>query len=224
MVFTTYCYISSAQGVKFSSDLKLGHYMKIPPKLLFKVQMIATLVSSFTQIGVLNWMFSHMPSLCNEDAINGFTCPLARVHFNGSILWGVVGPGRFFGRGALYRPLIYFFPIGLIAPILVWLIGRKRTTTSIWRMINLPVLFGALSWLPAATGLNFSVWAVVCFLFNSVLRRRKPDWWSKYTMTLSAALDSGLAFGVVIIFFGVIYPGWSEGFSWWGTEVYKKVS
>lgn len=224
MVFTTYCYISSAQGVKFSSDLKLGHYMKIPPKLLFKVQMIATLVSSFTQIGVLNWMFTHMPSLCTEDAINGFTCPLARVHFNGSILWGVVGPGRFFGRGALYRPLIYFFPVGFIAPIIVWLIGRKRTTTSIWRMINLPVLFGALSWLPAATGLNFSVWAVVCFLFNSVLRRRKSDWWGKYTMTLSAALDSGLAFGVVIIFFGVVYPGLSEGFSWWGTEVYKKVN
>lgn len=43
-------------------------------------------------------------------------------------------------------------------------------------------------------------------------------------MTLSAALDSGLAFAVVIIFFGVIYPGWSQGFSWWGTEVYKQVS
>lgn len=40
--------------IKFSSDLKLGHYMKIRPKLLFKVQMVATLISSVTQIGVLN--------------------------------------------------------------------------------------------------------------------------------------------------------------------------
>ena len=223
MVFTTYCYISSAQGVKFSSDLKLGHYMKIPPKVLFKVQMIATLISSLTQIGVLNWMFHHMPSLCTENAINGFTCPLARVHFNGSILWGVVGPGRFFGPRALYRSFIYFFPVGFVAPILVYLIGRNRPSTSIWRKINLPVVFGALSWLPAATGLNFSVWAVVCFVFNSLIRRRKPAWWGKYTMTLSAALDSGLAFGVVVIFFGVIYPGWMQGFKWWGTEVFKQV-
>ena len=29
MVFTTFLYISSSQGVKFSSDLKLGHYMKV---------------------------------------------------------------------------------------------------------------------------------------------------------------------------------------------------
>ncbi|KAL8887650.1 MAG: hypothetical protein Q9215_004811 [Flavoplaca cf. flavocitrina] len=224
MVFTTYCYISSAQGVKFSSDLKLGHYMKIPPKLLFQVQMFATLVSSFTQIGVLNWMFANIPSLCQPDAINGFSCPLARVHFNGSILWGVVGPHRFFGAGALYQPLIWFFLVGAVAPILVYVVARKRPLNSIWRKINLPVLFGSLSWIPPATGLNFSVWAVVCFIFNSVIRRRKPEWWGKYTMTLSAGLDSGLAIGVVVIFFGIIFPGWMEGFSWWGTEIYKQVS
>lgn len=223
MVFTTYCYISSAQGVKFSSDLKLGHYMKIPPKLLFQVQMVATLVSSFTQIGVMNWMFANIPSLCSRDAINGFSCPLARVHFNGSILWGVVGPQRFFGPGALYRPLIWFFLVGAIAPLIVFAIGRKKPQDSIWRKINLPVLFGSLSWIPPATGLNFSVWAVVCFVFNSVLRRRKPAWWGKYTMTLSAALDSGLAIGVVVVFFGFIFPSWMKGFTWWGTEVYKRV-
>ncbi|KAI4256335.1 MAG: hypothetical protein L6R42_006281, partial [Xanthoria sp. 1 TBL-2021] len=222
MVFTTYCYISSAQGVKFSSDLKLGHYMKIPPKLLFQVQMFATLVSSFTQIGVLNWMFANIPSLCQLDAINGFSCPLARVHFNGSILWGVVGPQRFFGRGALYQPLIWFFLVGAVAPIVVFGIARKRPMDSIWRKINLPVLFGSLSWIPPATGLNFSVWTLVCFIFNSVIRKRKPEWWGKYTMTLSAGLDSGLAVGVVVIFFGIVFPGWMKGFRWWGTEVYKK--
>ncbi|KAL8996998.1 MAG: hypothetical protein Q9188_006433 [Gyalolechia gomerana] len=223
MVFTTYCYISSAQGVKFSSDLKLGHYMKIPPKLLFQVQMLATLVSSFTQVGVLNWMFAKIPSLCSPDAINGFSCPLARVHFNGSILWGVVGPQRFFGPGALYRPLIWFFLVGAIAPIIVFVIGRRKPLISVWRKINLPVLFGSLSWIPPATGLNFTSWAVVCFIFNSLIRRRRPEWWGKYTMTLSAALDSGLAIGVVVIFFGVLFPGWMKGFTWWGTEVYKQV-
>ncbi|KAI4102093.1 MAG: hypothetical protein LQ339_004766 [Xanthoria mediterranea] len=222
MVFTTYCYISSAQGVKFSSDLKLGHYMKIPPKLLFQVQMVSTLVSSFTQIGILNWMFAYIPSLCQPDAINGFSCPLARVHFNGSILWGVVGPQRFFGPDALYHRLIWFFLVGAVAPIVVFGIARSRPTDSMWRKINLPVLFGSLSWIPPATGLNFSVWAVVCFIFNSVIRKRRAEWWGKYTMTLSAGLDSGLAVGVVVIFFGIVFPGWMKGFMWWGTEIYKQ--
>lgn len=221
MVFVTYCYISSAQGVKFSSDLKLGHYMKIPPKLLFKVQMAATLVSSFVQIGVLNWMFVKIPGICTAEAINGFNCPIARVHFNGSILWGVVGPQRFFGQGALYRHLVWAFLVGAIAPVVLWLVNKKRKK-SILRKVNLPVLFGSLSWIPPATGLNFSVWALVCFSFNHVVRRRAPVWWGKYTMTMSAALDSGLAFSLVVIFFGFVYPGVTKNFKWWGTEVYKQ--
>jgi hypothetical protein len=45
-------------------------------------------------------------------------------------------------------------------------------------------------------------------------------------MTLSAALDSGLAFGVVVVFFGVLWPGWGwvGGLEWWGTRVYREVS
>lgn len=221
MVFVTYGYISSAQGVKFAADLKLGHYMKIPPRTLFWVQMVATVVSSLTQIGVLNWMFANIPGICTTEAINGFTCPLARVHFNGSILWGVVGPSEFFGPGATYRPLVWCFLIGAIAPIPLYFYSRNKKH-SIVRKINLPVLFGSLSWIPPATGLNFSVWAVVCFFFNYLIKNRAQAWWAKYTMTLSAALDSGLAFGIVVVFFGFIYPGVMKNFKWWGTEVYKQ--
>ncbi|KAK8090947.1 hypothetical protein PG994_000452 [Apiospora phragmitis] len=203
MVFVTYGYISSAQGIKFAADLKLGHYMKIPPQILFKVQMVATIVSSLTQIAVLNWMFANVPGICTPDAINGFTCPIARVHFNGSILWGVVGPAKFFrtrcdvpsaGMGFPDRSHRSYTALALRA-------GQEEQHT---------------------TGLNFSVWALVCYVFNYQIKNRASAWWSKYTMTLSAALDSGLAFGIVIVFFGFIYPGWMDGFSWWGTEVYKQ--
>lgn len=221
MVFVTYGYISSAQGIKFAADLKLGHYMKIPPRILFAVQMVATVVSSLTQIAVLNWMFKNVPDICTPQAINGFTCPIARVHFNGSILWGVVGPSEFFGPNATYRCLVWAFVIGAILPIPLWLYARHRRD-SIVRKINLPVLFGSLGWIPPATGLNFSVWAVVCYVFNYLIKNRAQAWWAKYTMTLSAALDSGLAFGIVVVFFGFLYPGWMKGFSWWGTEVYKQ--
>ncbi|CAN8102870.1 unnamed protein product [Discula destructiva] len=221
MVFVTYGYISSSQGVKFAADLKLGHYMKIPPRTLFWVQMVATIISSLTQIGVLNWMFANVPGICTTEAINGFTCPLARVHFNGSILWGVVGPSEFFGPGATYRPLVWCFLVGAIAPIPLYFYSRNKKRSMI-RKINLPVLFGSLSWIPPATGLNFSVWALVCFIFNYLVKNRRPGWWAKYTMTLSAALDSGLAFGIVVVFFGFIYPGVVKNFKWWGTEVYKQ--
>ena len=222
MVFTTYAYISSTQGIKFAADLKLGHYMKIPPRILFSVQLAATAVSGLTQVGVLNWMFRHVRGLCTPQAINGFVCPIARVHFNGSILWGVVGPARFFGPGTLYRPLIWAFMVGAITPVVVWYVARRRPQDSLLRKVHLPLLLGSISWIPPATGLNFSGWALICFVFNGAIRRRASAWWGKYNMTLSAALDSGLAFGLVVAFFGFIYPGFMENFHWWGTEIYKQ--
>lgn len=223
MVFVNYSYIASAQGIKFSADLKLGHYMKIPPRLLFGVQIAATLLSSLSQIAVLNWTFTHLPDLCAPTAPNGFTCPLARVHFNGSILWGLVGPSRFFlGPTALYRHLIWAFPLGALAPPLCYLIAKRRGPRSLWRYLNLPVLLGSLAWIPPATTLNFAPWVLIAFGFNHRLRVRGAEWWAKYTMTLSAALDSGLAFAVLVVFFGVVYPGWMAGWGWWGTRVYKE--
>lgn len=197
--------------------------MKIPPRILFNVQLSATLISSFTQLGVLNWMLSNIRGICTSEAVNGFTCPLAKVHFNGSILWGIIGPVRFFGYDALYRPLIWAFLVGAVAPICIWIIG-KRGNKKFWSKVNLPIIFGSLSWIPPASGLNFSVWAIICFIFNYRIMRRYNAWWKKYNMTLSAALDSGVALGVVIIFFGVYYPGWLDNFHWWGTEIYKQVS
>ncbi|KAF3916392.1 hypothetical protein ABW21_db0206769 [Orbilia brochopaga] len=222
MVFVTYGYITCTQGLKFASDLKLGQYVKIPPRTLFAVQMVATAVGAMVQVGVLNWMFTAVPGICTADAMSGFTCPLARVHFNGSVLWGVVGPDRFFGRGELYRPLVAAFGIGLLAPVGVYMYG-KATGTNV-RRVSLPVVFGSLSWIPPATGLNFSTWGVVCWVMNSWIRRRRGDWWRKYRMVLSAGLDTGLAVGVGVVFFAVVWPqwSWSANWRWWGTEVYKE--
>lgn len=36
--FKVYGYMSMAQAVSFLSDFKLGHYMKIPPRSMFLVQ------------------------------------------------------------------------------------------------------------------------------------------------------------------------------------------
>lgn len=38
VAFKTYGYISMSQAIMFLGDFKLGHYMKIPPKSMFIVQ------------------------------------------------------------------------------------------------------------------------------------------------------------------------------------------
>lgn len=42
VAFKTYGYISMSQALSFLQDFKLGHYMKIPPKAMFLVQVLDT--------------------------------------------------------------------------------------------------------------------------------------------------------------------------------------
>lgn len=46
--FKTYGYMSMAQAVSFLNDFKLGHYMKIPPRSMFLVQVGHHLFQSFS--------------------------------------------------------------------------------------------------------------------------------------------------------------------------------
>lgn len=52
-----------SQALTFVSDMKLGHYMKIPPRLMFWCQVIATVVAGTIQLAVQNWMFHHIRRL-----------------------------------------------------------------------------------------------------------------------------------------------------------------
>lgn len=52
--------------------------------------------------------------------------------------------------------------------------------------VSWPVAFSAMSLVPPATGINFSSWWVVNVIFNGLIKRRKPAWWSKYSESPSA--------------------------------------
>ena len=39
----------------FTADFKLGHYMKIPPRVMFFAQVIATAIAGTVQLGIQSW-------------------------------------------------------------------------------------------------------------------------------------------------------------------------
>jgi OPT family oligopeptide transporter len=63
MIFKAICCQGSEQALAFSGDLKLGHYMKIRPRIMFTAQTIATVVSCFVATAVRRTMYSYSPPL-----------------------------------------------------------------------------------------------------------------------------------------------------------------
>jgi OPT family small oligopeptide transporter len=226
MMFKTWGYISMGQALAFASDFKLGHYMKIPPRPMFWCQVVATVVAGTSQLAVQAWMFSanNIPGICSRDQQDGFICPSTQVFSTASIVWGAIGPARLFSPGKLYYGLTFFFLIGAVLPVIPFLLNKKYPHSWI-RYVNFPVLLSGLGFIPPATAVNYVPWAIVGFIFNYYIRRRYFTWWTKYNYILSAGMDSGLAIGLLVIFFCLFFPnngtvGASTIQVWWGNTVF----
>jgi OPT family small oligopeptide transporter len=215
MLFKAYGYMALYQGLAFTGDLKLAQYMKVPPRTVFMGQVISTVWSSIVQIAVMNWAFGAIDNICAHDQVNHFTCPGGEVFFNASVIWGLIGPSRIFGIGALYSPMLWFFLVGAICPVITWYLARKYPR-SLWKYVNMPIIFGGSGMIPPATALNYLSWGIVGFIFNKFIRNKWRGWWMHYNYVTSAGMDVGLALSTIIIFFTLSLTG-TNMTDWWGS-------
>ncbi|GFP86851.1 oligopeptide transporter 4 [Phtheirospermum japonicum] len=217
--FKTYGYMSMAQAVSFLSDFKLGHYMKIPPRSMFIVQFLGTIIAGTVNISVAWWLLTSITNICQDDLLppdSPWTCPGDRVFFDASVIWGLVGPRRIFGSQGNYSSMNWFFLGGAIGPILVWIFHKAFPKQSWIPLINLPVLLGATGAMPPATPLNYNAWIIIGTIFNFFVFRYRKSWWQRYNYILSAALDAGVAFMAVVLYFTLGME--NRGLDWWGTS------
>ena len=79
----------------------------------------------------------------------------------------------------------------------------------------MPIIIGATSNMPPTRAVNYWAWGAVGIFFNFYVYRKFKAWWARHTYVLSAALDAGVAFLGVLLFFtlqskNIIGP------EWWG--------
>ncbi|KAL5540512.1 hypothetical protein UlMin_043499 [Ulmus minor] len=217
--FKTYGYTSMSQAVSFLNDFKLGHYMMIPPRSMFLVQFIGTVLAGTINLAVAWWLLTSTENICQDELLppdSPWTCPDDRVFFDASVIWGLVGPKRIFGSDGNYAAMNWFFLGGAIGPVIVWLLHKAFPKQSWIPLINLPVLIGATGMMPAATPLNYNAWVLVGTIFNFFVFRYRKRWWQRYNYVLSATLDAGVAFMAMLLYFSVGVE--NKDLSWWGTN------
>nr|DAD36183.1 TPA_asm: hypothetical protein HUJ06_006823 [Nelumbo nucifera] len=217
--FKVYGYISMTQALTFISDFKLGHYMKIPPRAMFMAQMIGTLIAGFVYLATAWWLMKTIPNLCDTNLLpdnSPWTCPMDRVFYDASVIWGLIGPRRIFGDLGTYPAVNWFFLGGAVAPLLVWAAHKVFPNQKWIRLINMPILIGATGMMPPATAVNFTVWIIIGFLSGFVIYRYRQGWWQRHNYVLSGALDAGLAFMGVLLF--LCLGSKNISIDWWGAS------
>ncbi|KAF9318873.1 hypothetical protein BG003_010390 [Podila horticola] len=216
VTFKTYGYIVNVQALTFVSDLKLGHYMKIPPRVMYMAQLVSTFIACIINLATATWLVNTQPNICTEDGYP-FTCRSTNTFYSASIIWGAIAPARVFGNkdGAIYSSVQWGFLAGAILPIPFWLASRKWPNVGWLKLVHWPVLLAATSNMPPALPYFYTNGLALGFIFMFWARKYRYDWWSRFNYLTSAALDSGVAIAGLVIFFAlqnnkIDFP------SWWG--------
>ncbi|KAM7211152.1 putative opt oligopeptide transporter [Rhypophila decipiens] len=146
--FKSFGYVTCAHAIQFANDLKIAHYLKIPPWHTFMAQMVATLVSTFVCTGVINFQVN-IENVCQKNAPMRFFCPGPNTFFTASVLWGTIGPIKVFGHQGQYKELLLGFPAGILLTVALYLCLKKWPKNRIIRQFH-PVAFwyGPLAWAP----------------------------------------------------------------------------
>lgn len=233
-VTTTDADARRSQALSFVSDLKFGHYMKIPPRTMFLSQVVATTFSCFIQVVVLNLALKNIDQVCEPHQPEHFTCPGGRVFFAGrspflfptkrptltflaSVIWGLIGPDRMFSPGRIYGGLFLFFIVGAIVPVLIYVYVKRRPKSPA-RFLMAPLIFGGAGAIPPATPLNYLSWGIVGFIFQFWIKKRHFGWWRRLNFLTSSGLDLGLALGTLFIFFAFTMHDIRPP-RWWGNDI-----
>ncbi|KAI8842546.1 OPT oligopeptide transporter protein-domain-containing protein, partial [Chytridium lagenaria] len=224
MAFKTLSYMAMYQGLLMVSDLKLGHYVKVPPRAMFLAQLSSTLVSSVINVFVafsIYESFGRDPNLrvVDEDPNSPKLWKIQtnsyNVFLNAGAIWGAIGPSRFFGPTSPYYATLLGFPIGLLAPLIPYLLHRYFPT-SFFHLINIPLLLHGprrLSAPPAPISSPPSSSASSSTTTQNAIVTHGER---KHAYVLSAALDSGLAVSLAVVFacvqsnaaYLVPFPAW----------------
>lgn len=167
MLFKTFGYIVMTQALYFCQDLKLGHYMHVPQRSLFAAQLVATIWSCFCQLATVEWAMGAIRGVCTSEASGFFTCAYIKTFYNASVIWGAIGPAHLFSGDSVYVGLQYFWLAGFIAPFFVYGLARMFPKTSWIRKISIPLICGALAYIPPYSAMNIVSLFLVDFVSNS---------------------------------------------------------
>ncbi|GJV04567.1 oligopeptide transporter 4-like protein [Tanacetum coccineum] len=182
------------------------------------LQVLGTIIAGTINLGVAWYLLSNIDGICHPGPKSNspWTCPSDTVFFDASVIWGLVGPKRIFGPLGNYGALNWFFLGGIIGPVAVWLCHKAFPSVSWIPLINFPVLLGATTYMPPAAAVNYNSWIFVGTIFNFFVFRYQKMWWKRYNYTLSAALDAGVAFMDILLYFTMGLEDITA--HWWGTD------
>ncbi|KAJ5420450.1 hypothetical protein N7465_002969 [Penicillium sp. CMV-2018d] len=222
MYFAAWSHNVVTSSVSVSTDLKLGEYLKIPPRIMLWTQMYGIVLGGFINYAILSSIISANRDLLAEGNGNSSWSGATMQAFNTKAASWALAP-YLYKLGTKYEMIPIALAVGAVAVIVHRLfyhfvpkIGRFDLSE-----INLPQFIqyaGIISTKPQTCTI---LSGLLCgFFTQAYLRNYHPRIFRDYSYIIAGAFDAGSLFVVFILSFAVYGAGGpSHPFpSWWGNN------
>ncbi|KAF7522773.1 hypothetical protein PCG10_007287 [Penicillium crustosum] len=224
MYFAAWSHNVIANAVNLSSDLKMGEYLKIPPRVMFITQIYGTILGGFINYAIMISIVSSNRELLTDG--------------NGNSSWSGAGIQSYNTNAASWALAPYIYkvgtpygavPIGLAVGAAAVVIHRiiyhfvPKIGSFDVAEINLPQYIQYAGFIPynqSQTCVIFT-WITAGFYVQYYLRNYKPRVFSEYSYLITGAFDGASLTVLFVLSFAVFGAGGtSHPFpSWWGNNV-----
>ncbi|KZT71957.1 OPT superfamily oligopeptide transporter [Daedalea quercina L-15889] len=205
-------------SIGFAGDLKVGQYLKIPPRAMFATQVWGTIVGAAVNYAVMiSIVDAQRDILLDPEGTNVWSGQYPQALNSAAITWSLAK--QLYGPNGPYIwvPLSLLF--GMVPTFFQWLISKRWPHIGPIRTdsIILPIIYMYSAWMTSGTNSPITSSIITGLVSQLWLRRYHPGWYRKYNYILGGALDGGAQVMIFILSFAVFgasgtprpFPAWA---------------
>ncbi|KAF6807432.1 oligopeptide transporter 7 [Colletotrichum plurivorum] len=223
MYFAAWSHNVISNAVNLSNDLKMGEYLKIPPRVMFLTQVYGTILGGFVNYAVMiSIVNGNRELLTNSDGNSAWSGATMQSYNTNATSWALahylykiggkyemvpIGLGIGFAIVALHRLIVYFVP--------------KIRGFSLSE-INMPQFIQYAGFIPYNQSQTCVIFSQILagFFTQFYLRNYRPRIFKDYSYLVTGAMDGASLTALFILSFAVFGAGGpSKPFpTWWGNN------
>ncbi|PIA93749.1 Oligopeptide transporter 3 [Cercospora beticola] len=223
MYFAAWSHNLIINTVNLSNDLKMGEYLKIPPRVMFLTQIWGTVFGGFINYAVMiSIVTSQEDLLVNGNGDSTWSGAYIQSYNTNAASWAL--SEYLYKSGGRYYMVTVAIALGAAAVVLhrifVHFIPRIHNIST--SSLNLPQFIQYAGFVPYNASQTCVIFSQILsgFFVQYFLRNYRPKFFKNFSYLVTGAFDGGALFALFILSFAVFGAGGkSHPFpTWWGNN------
>ncbi|KAF4583571.1 hypothetical protein EYR38_002324 [Pleurotus pulmonarius] len=193
-----------ASSIGLAGDMKMGQYLKIPPRAMFLTQVYGTILGAVVNYVVMvSVVDAQREILLDPIGSNVWSGQAIQTANSAAITWSL--SKYLYGFRGPYWSIPMSLLFGMVPTTVQWAIWKKWPQIGPVKVdsVLLPLIYMYSSWMSAGVNSTVTSGIIIGLLSQLWLRKWHPGWYKKYNYILGGAMTGGAQVMIFILSFVV---------------------